>query len=282
VALRAQTLAVLVLAPSLVLGPGSKAATAESGSVAFDAGRYEDALRIWSASARTGDPTAEFNLGLLYDLGDAVPENPSTALKWYSLAGQAGLAGAQFNVGVMYDSGRGTERNTAAAAVWYARAAAQGYARAAFNLGQLYELGDGVPRNRELAAGWYGRVTGLIPRASIKINALNIEPRASSAGWILPPIPSWPLDHTEVSASSQHASVELVWQAPSQPIPVRFFVEMRALKDGAYQEYYSGYADLSAVDVQLSRDEFFAWRVASVASDGSSYSFSPWHSFRQH
>lgn len=42
---------------------------------ALQSGDYETAVREYSASAEQGDPVAQYNLALMYDLGDGVPQN---------------------------------------------------------------------------------------------------------------------------------------------------------------------------------------------------------------
>tara|TARA_R110002049_G_scaffold225149_1_gene396965 strand:- start:113 stop:382 length:270 start_codon:yes stop_codon:yes gene_type:complete len=54
---------------------------------------------------------AQYNLGLLYDNGEGVPENDVEAVQWYWLAAQQGDAGAQNNLGLMYGNGEGVPSN---------------------------------------------------------------------------------------------------------------------------------------------------------------------------
>jgi hypothetical protein len=276
VALRLAFLAALVFCQSAALPTISKAASAEEGNLAFDAGQYKEAESIWLALAKKGDPTAEFSLGLLYDLGKGVPENASTAFEWYLLAGQTGLAVAQFNVGVMYDSGRGTTRSMTKAALWYARAAAQGHSRAAFNLGQLYELGDGVPKNPRMAAIWYTKVSAQIPIAAARLKTLAATRSPLENSAVLAPVPNWPSDGVRIPNSASDPSVQFVWTAPPEVKPVQFYIEVRASKGGVYRETYSGYETTSAATIALRDGESFAWRVSSVASDGSTYALGKW------
>jgi S1-C subfamily serine protease len=104
---------------------------------AYDAGQFDDALRIWQALAVQGDPNAQINLGALYDNGRGVPENPATAVKWYRKAALEGNRQAQYYLGLMYANGRGVSRDYSAAAEWYFKAAQQSFANAQFNLGLL-------------------------------------------------------------------------------------------------------------------------------------------------
>jgi S1-C subfamily serine protease len=104
---------------------------------AYDAGQFDDALRIWQALADQGDVNAQINLGALYDNGRGVPEDPATAVKWYRLAALRGNRQAQYYLGLMYAKGRGVPRDISAATEWYRKAAKQDFADAQFNLGLL-------------------------------------------------------------------------------------------------------------------------------------------------
>jgi S1-C subfamily serine protease len=104
---------------------------------AYDAGQFDEALRIWQTLADQEDSNAQINLGALYDNGKGVPEDPATAVKWYRLAALQGNRQAQYYLGLMYANGRGVPRDISAAAEWYFKAAQQGFALAQFNLGLL-------------------------------------------------------------------------------------------------------------------------------------------------
>ena len=51
-------------------------------------------------AAEQGDASAQYNLGVMYDLGEGVPEDDREAVKWYRLAAEQGIAGSQFKLGV--------------------------------------------------------------------------------------------------------------------------------------------------------------------------------------
>ncbi len=105
---------------------------------AYDAGQFDDALRIWQTLADQGDADAQINLGALYDNGKGVSEDPATAVKWYRLAALQGNRQAQYYLGLMYAAGRGVPLDVSTAAEWYFKAAQQGLAGAQFKLGLLY------------------------------------------------------------------------------------------------------------------------------------------------
>ena len=114
-------------------------------------------LRLLSGTGKQlikGYAEAQSNLGIMYDIGNGVPENDAEAVKWYRKAADQGNAKAQYNLGVMYAIGDGVPENDAEAVKWYRKAADQGNAKAQFNLGAAYYNGDGVPENHVRAYVW--------------------------------------------------------------------------------------------------------------------------------
>ncbi len=75
-------------------------------------------------------------------------------MKWYRLAAEQGLADAQYNLGVMYEVGQGVPQDYDEAVKWYRLAAEQGDALGQNNLGFMYANGQGVPQDYVLAYMW--------------------------------------------------------------------------------------------------------------------------------
>ena len=251
---------------------------------AFDAGRFDEARHLWLARAAAGDAEAALNLGLLYDLGRGVPQNSLMAFSWYLQAAEAGLAQAAFNVAVMLDSG-GVPRDGAEAALWYARAAAAGYHRAQYALAELYAAGDGVPRNPATAEAWYrAAALGGLGAASARLSALLRSERAAASpppGDLAPvrPVPVAPVD-VMLPAGQNPLKVALVWTTPEQPVPVEYYVELRALDASGSREVSTSYVETSATLVELpGAPQLYAWRVYAVARRGAHYASSAWNSF---
>ena len=67
-----------------------------------------DALR---ARAEAGDAEAQVDLGVMYFVGDGVPQDYAEAVRWYRLAADQGHARAQFNLGFMYATGDGVPQD---------------------------------------------------------------------------------------------------------------------------------------------------------------------------
>ena len=76
--------------------------------------------------AESGNATAQYNLGIMYDNGDGVIEDDKLAVKWYTKAAEQGHASAQYNLGVMYFYGDGVIEDDIAAYAWLSNAKANG------------------------------------------------------------------------------------------------------------------------------------------------------------
>jgi hypothetical protein len=61
-------------------------------------GDYAGALRLWRPLAAQGDVNAEYNLGVMYDVGHGVPANPVQAAFWYRKAAEKGMGAAMLNL----------------------------------------------------------------------------------------------------------------------------------------------------------------------------------------
>jgi TPR repeat protein len=114
----------------------------------------------------------QFMLGSMYEHGDGATQDAAQAVAWYRKAAENGHSGAQFNLGLLYDLGSGqnyrdwlvnpdrvplneVKQDRTQAIVWYRRAADQGNSDAQYNLGFLYENGQGVSQDYEQAEHWY-------------------------------------------------------------------------------------------------------------------------------
>ena len=83
-----------------------------------------------------------------------MPQDYKEAVRLYRRAAEQGVAKAQYNLGVMYDVGDGVSQDYKEAVRWYRRAAEQGYARAQYNLANRYYYGEGVIKDIVYAHMW--------------------------------------------------------------------------------------------------------------------------------
>ena len=249
-----------------LLGAPSFAATPEDGRRAYDAGRFTDAMGIWSQLSRQGSAEAAFGLGLLYDLGNGIPADPATAFFWYNLAAESGLPAAEFNVAAMFDAGRGVAQDSFNAALWYAKAASHGHHRAQFDIGLLYADGTGVPRNPDAAAAWlHLAAEGGLAAAANRLK--EIAATARSSGPLVPVTASAPARNTTLPA---RIAVELVWIAPPQSQPVHFEVQVREFGPDVLKTVFTASLTQTSVMAQLPpTKDVYVWNVETVGKDGS-------------
>jgi hypothetical protein len=90
----------------------------------------------------------------MYQNGEGVPQNYSTAVKWFRMAAEQGDSNAQYCLGLKYSVGHGVPQNYPEAAKWHRKSAEQGYSAAQLSLARMYDRGNGVPQNELSAYMW--------------------------------------------------------------------------------------------------------------------------------
>ncbi|MBE2294109.1 MAG: sel1 repeat family protein [Phycisphaerales bacterium] len=98
--------------------------------VAHERGDYAAEVALIRPMAERGFAFAQFNMGVLYDNGQGLPQDDEQAIVWYRKAAMQGLPQAQVNLGIMYEQGEGVPVDNVEAYVWYALADSQGDGRA--------------------------------------------------------------------------------------------------------------------------------------------------------
>ena len=119
--------------------------------VPLDAGQ---AVLLWRNAAEQGHAVAQRLLAIQYHYGNGVPEEDGQAVRWFRKAAEQGDVSAQFLLGDLYYVGMGVPRDVGQTVFWVRKAAEEGYASAQHLLGVLYEVGDGTPRDGVQAERW--------------------------------------------------------------------------------------------------------------------------------
>jgi len=96
----------------------NEAADFEAGWEAAQRGAYATALKEWRPLAEQGEARAQTNLGVMYRLGEGVPQDDTEAVRWYRRAAEQGHTKAQFKLGAMYFMGRGVPQDDVLAHMW--------------------------------------------------------------------------------------------------------------------------------------------------------------------
>ena len=126
----------------------------DSAVAALEANDYETAFNEFLLLAKEGNAEAQNRIGMMYQGGMGVPQDPEEALKWYQKSAEDGFTPAQLNLGSMYRKGVCIPPDYIKASEWYRRAAEQGVSEAQYNLGILYFSGNGLPRDVVQAYAW--------------------------------------------------------------------------------------------------------------------------------
>jgi len=98
--------------------------------------------------AVAGNASAQNMLGVIYGMGQGVPQDSEQSAHWYSQAANAGLAVSQANLAFMYFNGEGVPKNESLGFYWAEKAAAQGHFQGRLMLGYAYRTGTGVKQDR--------------------------------------------------------------------------------------------------------------------------------------
>jgi hypothetical protein len=135
--------------------PAAAQADLSDARAAYAQGDFATAALLLKIMADGGDPTAQFELGLMHANGIGVGQDLRIAARWFRRAADGGHAEAQFQYGALVYRGQAVVQDHREAAVWFRRAAQQGHADAQVNLGFMHERGDGLPQDDVQAHKWF-------------------------------------------------------------------------------------------------------------------------------
>src|SRR6516225_9309392 len=99
----------------VVITGAAAAGKFEDAKAALNRRDYTTGLRLLRPLAEQGDAAARFVYGMLYFVGQGLPQNYTEAAKWYRKAAEQGDDIAQSELGVMYARGQGVPKNQAEA-----------------------------------------------------------------------------------------------------------------------------------------------------------------------
>lgn len=118
------------IALALLLGLAATPARADyrSGALAYEAGRYDEALAEFMPLTAAGDSAAEFMVGVMYFYGKGVRRDDSLAAIWFYKAARKGNASAQLAFGSLHIRGAGVRRDLVTAYMWLTLAVESGVA----------------------------------------------------------------------------------------------------------------------------------------------------------
>ena len=206
----------LALLATLPGAPVAAGQTFDEAVAAYDRGDYATAVRGFLVHAEQGDATAQYNLGVMYNYGEGVPEDDAEAVRWYRLAAEQGHASAQSNFGAMYALGQGVLKDSVLAYMWSNIAGANGNASAR-------KLRDSL--ERDMTRAEVSRATEL---ARACMTSRTIRTASRKQGWHTPwwrfVEPSFPRDLAPFPSRRMipdRSSPSRVRFAASRPRPLR-------------------------------------------------------------
>lgn len=109
-------------------------------------------LKLTKECAKKGNIRAQKDLALAYASGRyGIAQDRDESLKWEKKAALQGDPEAQFDVGLSYE----IKEDYKKAMEWYLKASDQNYGQAQLYIGMLYAYGKGVSRDVDTAIAWY-------------------------------------------------------------------------------------------------------------------------------
>ena len=148
----------LLLLLSIVSCPATAVDPLAEASQAIESGQHAQAAHLLTPLANAGNPLAQYRLGMLYYLGQGVPEDERQAVLLWKKAAAQGSTDAMYQLGSAFLFGTQAAKIVPdpdrEAASWYFQAASAGHAEAQYHLGLLFLAGKGVISSRPEAARW--------------------------------------------------------------------------------------------------------------------------------
>ena len=112
-------------------------------------------MDYYTKAADAGYPNSQYNLGMMYLIGQGVDASTDQAVQLLQKAADGNFAAAQLQLGSMYESGQGVTQNLVEAYRWLSQAAANGNAQAAQARDSLAQrlTPDQISQAQKLASG---------------------------------------------------------------------------------------------------------------------------------
>ena len=128
---------------------------------------FKAAYKVIKPLADKGYVHAQALLGMMYESGEGVMRNQSTAINWYRLAAAQNSPEAQYYLGEIYRLGNGVKKDLQVAFQFHLAAANLGDIDSQYTIGVMYYMGDGVKQSYAGAVKWFSqaRYQGYGPEA---------------------------------------------------------------------------------------------------------------------
>ena len=211
------------------------AADYQAGLDAYVQGDYDTAIRQWQDVVES--PPSEVNdavraeslyaIGMLFWLGQGVPQDTMEAASWLRLAAGLHHPGAQNKLAFLYSKGQGVRQSDFEAFKLWQLAANQGDADAQYNLGVMYRDGLGVEPDPEASLRWFREAASNGDPVSAGIVAEQASERAPAAATEIPrgkPLDPYAVGESWIAARDpQHYTIQVI--ALSEPEKLHAFID---------------------------------------------------------
>ena len=131
----------------------------EEGRAARHRGDYATAINELRPLAEQGNAVAQWNLGIMYALGQGVDKNEIEAAMWFRKSAEQRDPNGLVLLGITYENGHGVQQSAVEAVRWYREAAEMGFANGQLHLADMYAQGIGVTQDLDEAVKWYRRAS---------------------------------------------------------------------------------------------------------------------------
>jgi hypothetical protein len=150
----------------------------DRGTIAYNNGEYNQAYTYWIRLARNEkNPTAQYNIGILYFKGLGQYKSIDEALRWFERAAKQDHPGASKMIGQIYEEGLiDGSVNYITAKYWYEIASNIGNSYATKKLGDFHKDGNATIINNQKARSYYEKAGSQgYPKNQINelLNSLN-------------------------------------------------------------------------------------------------------------
>ena len=115
------SLALLLLFPVCVSANGPLEAGDDDyarGGDALEAGKLDEAAKFFQRAAKQDHPLAAYQLGVMYENGEGMPQDFAAAARWYHVSAKRHWGYAPTRLGLLYLWGSGVAQNDVEACVW--------------------------------------------------------------------------------------------------------------------------------------------------------------------
>lgn len=116
---------------------------------------YKNAFKWYQKAAELENPTADYDLALMYEYGKGITTNYTKAYELYSLAKKNNYSPALYNLAIMHLHGIGIRKSPHIALKLFEQAAKLGNTNALYQMAIMYEQGIGYNKNIDKAFAYY-------------------------------------------------------------------------------------------------------------------------------